>query len=519
MRLDARLLGTFELRLDGNPLAVGQPRLQSLLAYLLLHHDAPVQRQRVAYRFWPDQRESAARNNLRAALHKLRQVLPQTPALLDITATTIGWRGAVEIGLDVDRFRAALDEAAGATAASEAIAARGRALATYGGPLLPACYDEWIAEPRDGLATLYADALGRQAQELEASRAYADAILILQRLVRLAPWEEFNYRSLMRLFALNGRRNDALRIFQECVDNLAEELGVTPSAETVALYERLLMGENILPPVADAAAAGSMLIGREAEWRELCTLWHEAGKRAHVVVVRGEAGIGKTVLVDELRVWVARQGYRTMGARCFAVEGSLAYAPIIGWLRDAQPPMEPERLLPAHRGLIAQLLPEWADRAGPSPLFPSTDETQRRRLLFEAFAHALVDRAEPALLLLDDIQWCDDDTLEWLQFLLRYRSDAPLLLVLTLRAGDMALNDGLRAWRLEVQRRYPFSELTLDRLGEADTLALARARLQGPLSAEQGATLVRMTDGNPLFVVESLRRIAERPEESAFQFP
>jgi len=83
--LHIRLLGEFSLLCDDAPLTtVNTPRLQSLLAYLVLHRDVPQPRQQLAFLLWPDSSESQARTNLRNLIHQLRQALPQ--------ANTVQWR-------------------------------------------------------------------------------------------------------------------------------------------------------------------------------------------------------------------------------------------------------------------------------------------------------------------------------------------------------------------------------------------------------------------------------------------
>ena len=131
--LTIHLLGTFRL-LDGDrPLTTRHtPRLQALLAYLLLHRAAPVPRARLAVLFWPDTTDAQARTNLRNLLHALREALPPGDYLLADTQT-IGWNPAAAVRLDVADFEAAC--AAADPAGLQA------AVALYSGDLLPELYD------------------------------------------------------------------------------------------------------------------------------------------------------------------------------------------------------------------------------------------------------------------------------------------------------------------------------------------------------------------------------------------
>ena len=113
--LRIRLLGELDLRLDGRPLPpLESARAESLLAYLLLHREAPQSRQRLAFLLWPDSTEPQARTNLRHVLHNLRQALPDLDRFLQVTPRTLRWRPEGPSWLDVAAFRDALARAAGA---------------------------------------------------------------------------------------------------------------------------------------------------------------------------------------------------------------------------------------------------------------------------------------------------------------------------------------------------------------------------------------------------------------------
>src|SRR5512133_3571041 len=107
--LRIRLLGELDLRLDGRPLPpLESARAESLLAYLLLHREAPQSRQRLAFLLWPDSTEPQARTNLRHVLHNLRQALPDLDRFLQVTPRTLRWRPDGPSWLDVAAFRAVL---------------------------------------------------------------------------------------------------------------------------------------------------------------------------------------------------------------------------------------------------------------------------------------------------------------------------------------------------------------------------------------------------------------------------
>ena len=157
--LRVRLLGGLDLRLGEAPLPpLDSGRAESLLAYLLLHRDAPQPRQRLAFLLWPDSTEPQARTNLRHVLHTLRRALPDADRFLDVGAAhaAVAARRAAA-GSTSPPSRQALADGRPATAAVE----------PYAGDLLEGSYDEWLLEERERLRELYLDALERLAALLD----------------------------------------------------------------------------------------------------------------------------------------------------------------------------------------------------------------------------------------------------------------------------------------------------------------------------------------------------------------
>jgi DNA-binding SARP family transcriptional activator len=377
-RLRIQLLGDFRLT-HGHELVtdIDTPRLQSLLAYLLLHRDAPQSRHRLAFLFWPDSPEDQALTNLRNLLYRLRQGLPNADRFLHVDRKTLQWRLASPYDLDIARFEEALNRAdealgegarpAGAATPDRAVAreALEQAVAIYEGDLLPSCYEDWIVSERERLRQAFERALKTLVRLLEDQQAYRSAVRYAQRLLRHDPLDETSYRRLMRLHALVGDRAGALRTYHKCSTVLERELGVQPSPVTREVYERLLAAEETpVPPTRKPERPKPLLqpklVGRQEAWAELRGAWRRASAgHPHVALISGEVGIGKTRLAEELVQWARRQGITTATARCYAGEGELAYAPVAAWLRALPLP----QLGPVWRTEVARILPS-------NPTFP-----------------------------------------------------------------------------------------------------------------------------------------------------
>lgn len=246
--LHIRLLGNFLVTTEKMPVtSIDMPRLQSLLAYLVLHRGTPQSRSRLAYLLWPDSTDAQAHTNLRTLVHRLRNALPDADHFLKVERQTLCWQPDAPWTFDVMEFEHAMARAEQAEHAKDSRAERQAleaAVKLYQGDLLPGCYDEWILLERDRLYQMFLKALERLIVLLEQEHQYDAAIRVAQRLLRHEPLYETAYRHLMRLQAASGNRAGAMRTYTTCVKVLERELAVAPSSLTRDLYQRIVQAEE-----------------------------------------------------------------------------------------------------------------------------------------------------------------------------------------------------------------------------------------------------------------------------------
>ncbi|MSP13036.1 MAG: hypothetical protein EXR62_08760 [Chloroflexi bacterium] len=313
--LHIQLLGKFHLHYGeaGVP-GFTHARLQSLLAYLLLHRDASQSRRQVAFLFWPDSTEAQAHNSLRQLLFLLRKALPEAERFLAIDPETVQWRPDGPFILDLAEFERAADQAQRAGAGDAPTGLREaleRAVDLYdgaGGPplsgLLPDCYDDWILPERERYQRAFVQVVARLADLLESQQEYRTAISYTQRLLRHDPLDEATYRRLLRLYSLSGDRAGARRLYHTCVETLQRELDADPEPETQAAYETWVVAKEPLAPAGPVPGATlqrprhnlpaqlTSFIGREKEIAAVKGLL----ARARLVTLTGVGGTGKTRL-------------------------------------------------------------------------------------------------------------------------------------------------------------------------------------------------------------------------------
>ncbi len=524
--LHLRLLGDFNLLYsDQQVTSLNTTRLRSLLTYLVLHRDVPQQRQHLAFLFWPDATEAQARNNLRQLLHQLRQAFPAVEQFLSADAHLLHWHPVTPFHLDVAEFEQMLTLAEAATRRNDQHALQAaleQADNVYRGELLPGCYDEWILPERDRLRQRHRQALEQLLRLFEGQGDHVTAIRYAQRLIGLDPLSEDLYRRLMRLFALNNDRASALHVYHTCVTTLQRELGVDPDPATREAYERLMQQET---PTTQAIvhqpllAATPTLIGRKRVWEDLQDAWHHATTaEPHFVLVTGEAGVGKSRLAEDFLLWASQQGAVTAKARSYAAEGQLSLAPVTDWLRSDGLRSHLGQLDRVWLTEVARILPELFSEQPDVPHYESVTEYGQRQRFFEALARAILAAPQPLLLLIDDLQWCDQETLEWLHFLLRFDPMARLLVVGCAREEELPQTHPLRTFLLHLRTTTGVTEITLQPLDAAETGKLAGAVANRELDLDSIMHLYHETGGYPLFVVEMVRadlgRVSASPPEA-----
>ncbi len=505
--LTVRLLG--EQTVTGGPVGA-QPRASrtiELLAHLVLHTGELLPRQRLAAVFWPDSSGQQALTNLRRELHQLRALLGREPALR-IEANGLGWADASSAWVDLRVFCRAADaaQAAGADAAA-ALAHAETAITVYRGELLPAAYQDWVLEGRAELAERCA-ALCALVARLRADRGeFVLAVAAARQRIRLQPLEESGYRTLMELQLELGDRAAAVSVYHRCASVLERELGVDPDAATRAALQRVLSSDTAPAPEPEShRPARAVLVGREQELGRLQSCWQAArAGRAGVVLVRGGAGVGKTALVDALAGAARRSGAVVAGSRCFGTSGRLALAPVADWLR-APPLRAPGAALePVWREQVQRLVPDAPAAAGSTSSSRAMVDAWQRHRFYEGLARAVLAPARATLLVLDDVQWCDQETLTFLAFLLGLEPGAALLVATTLRTDDDVPSPAVEDWVVRLRAGGLLTELAVEPLAAEQTATLAAAVTGQPLSGPGRDLLQVATGGFPLHVVEALR--------------
>ena len=524
--LRVMLLGGFEARLaSGATLSLPTKKAQALLAYLGLRPGQSYPRDKLAALLWGEKSDGQARGGLRHALVALRRALAgATPAALQIEGRTLALN-PVGVEVDVATFERLVAE--GTPQALEHAAELYRGDLLLGFTVNEPLFEEWLVSERERLRETALEALARLLAHQTKAAGTERAIQTAVRLLGLDPLQEAVHRTLMRLYARQGRRGAALKQYQVCVGVLQRELGTNPEAETKNLYQELLRRPANVPEASDARgdararparpggqappdlpAAETPLFGRQAELGRLRQLLEGAIRgRGSTATVVGEAGIGKTRLVTTLVTDALSQGCRVLIGRCHESDSILPFGPWVDACRSGQISTDEEilgALHPMRRAELGRLLPE-ADMAGPPPTSDSALP------LFESVAQLIeqVAARQPLMLVLEDLHWADEMSLRLLAFVSRRIPAWAALLVTTAREEELA--DAARRTMRDLARTSQALPVVLSPLSRPDTALLVRALTRvgsdAPTLAHVEEQIWAMSEGNPLVAVEAMRAL------------
>jgi tetratricopeptide (TPR) repeat protein len=374
-------------------------------------------------------------------------------------------------------------------------------------------FDEWLLAEREAHGRELAGALERLALERHAAGAWAEAIAAGRRWLELDPLHEPAHRLLMQAHASAGETAAAIRQYRDCVRTLDRELGVTPLPETTELYEAVRDGGRISPSAAAPVGPTDIeprgrpgLVGREQELAVALSALEDIRGSGVIVAIEGEPGVGKTRLADAIAEAVRGHDGRVITASAYAGESTLAYGPIVSLVRSGLADPDHPPMAPAVAAELARIVPALYPAGGVASF---VDGPAARHRLLDAIATALtglVAGPKPGLIVLEDLQWADESTLDALGYLARRLDGRSLALVVTFRRED--LDD--RAARLVAEMASsPHARfIRLERLDGSSARKLAMAAWVASAPPDDAALdeLVREAEGLPLYLVEAARQ-------------
>ncbi len=541
--LHIRLFGPLELTQDGQSLLLpSSSRVRALLAYLILHHDRPIPRDRLLGIFWPERSDARARRALSNTLWQIRAALGPAAARLTSDEQVVSFALHPGDWLDVAAFRDRVEAARESLSDDgEALAGLAAAVDLYQADFLETCYDDWALLERERLRELYLWALERLVVFHKQRGEYERALDVARRLVAADPLRESAHRELMRLYHLLGRDRAALEQYATIRRLVQEELGLEPAAATVALYHEISaaleepglphLPAPPLPPPALRDIGHLPFIGRDRERAVLLDAVQSAAQgRGGIALVEGEAGVGKTRLVGEVAAGARWRGMRVGIGK--AVPDAAPYQPLTEALLPLLTSLRVSQLAALVRPLwlsaVAPLLPPIA--ALPDlPELPALEPQREQERLLEGLARCLNGLATgaPLVLIIEDLHRADEATRAALLHLAPRLRESRLLILLTCRTAEAREQAAVWETLDALDRVSPIRRVRLSSFDIAETADLVGRALGVAPEREVLSFAGRLwseTGGNPLFLVEMLKSLIEegtltRTESGEWRFP
>jgi DNA-binding SARP family transcriptional activator len=506
--ISAQTLGPVELSVDGAP---APPELlwRKHLALLIYLARSPRGRTRdhLVGLLWPEKPEAAARHSLTAAISLFRRYLGDSGVIASAGHVRLA---AEAIRLDLEQF-----EHLAAAGAWEAAARMigGDFLEGFSVPSAPR-FDDWLDRERSAIRKRSIEVLTNQADHLMRRGRAPEAVSVASRALDLDPGSEPALRSAMKSLVLAGNRAGALEQFEQFAARLTEELGTTPSHETVTLAQRIRQERSIRPAVAEKAKPEDglvrlPLVGREVELSNLLEIAEgtRVNRRAAALLIEGEGGTGKTRLGEELLSRLRLDGFAVAAVRGVEADQTEEWGGVLALGRSGL--VDLPGVAAAHPSSLAVFvawLGEWQERFG--SVRHDTAATLSPGGALSEILRAATDE-QPVVLALDDAQWLDHSSLLALLAMLRDLASAPLLLIL---GADLhPVRAELDQLRARLGRDLPGKAVQLSRFDEPALRSLAKLLLPRYDPAEIDRVVRRValdSAGLPLLAVELFQAIA-----------
>lgn len=519
IEIDQRIVDVSELK--------GRRQATDLLALLLLRATHRASTDEVIEELWADREPATAQQTLYRSASQLRTLFREAARaaepLVQISGGYVGIHPAWQVETDLAAFDVAL-QLAKRSLTEESCAT---ALALYGGEVLADDrYASWAAPRRQEVERERAWLLTQRSRFALRHDDFETLLTSAQAVAKVEPWNEEAHRHIMQAFAGLNRRAEALRHYQRLASHMERMFGAHPAAATRILYEHLaeeLTAESATDarptapeqPIARPALPvkpqqASPFVGRERELLLLTDLLGQFPSTGSAAFIGGESGVGKTRLARELAEAAREKGLAVFIAGCSLQSDNAPFGPfaevIAAYVRTVQREeqgirtaemLTPEQILDCCEPLLL-LVPEFADRAQSNEkLYPDSEQ----RILGHAFVTWLGRRADKrgVVLVLDDLQWADAQTLAVMRFILNRLSDTPVLL-LGIYRDDVPASGRLTQLMTDAVRKGQAHRIVLNRLSRAEVVELIQGALNAPPSSELASSIYSVTNGNPLFV-------------------
>lgn len=499
MHIEIRMMGVPQVHCDGQPIHFKYQKSEAIFYFIAFHRS--VERYKVMGIFWPDEPEDKARKNLRNALYSIRQAF-DTEVLTNVGQRLICFTEKIVLSTDCDFLRQSGSE--------NQLWGMGDFLGEFILKDTPE-FDQWAVQTRDEIREHRMQRLQNDFNVKLA--AGTDPESLGKEILRLDPFDELTCRKLLTYYNESNQYSKCMELYSRLSHALEEELSLRPEQETTRLFHEILEDRRIRN--TGTHSPRGFFFGRDAELARMADFSRKTETEGHpgLILVSGEAGIGKTTLI---RQFIEReQHHKAMRIGISCHEGDehhflKTWYPVILRIGEL---LSDRGLHPGthQKEILARVFPTFMN------ILPFGNAYQMEKLeqvplpviikmTVDIFSLAM--EAGPVIIFIDDIQWMDRWSLELLEHLVLEAKSGGLLFAASFRH---AVDTGLEQLSSELQRYDRLLLMKLERFSHEETDAFI-SRFPGSLmiSHETRQTVYRESEGNALILTEILKSLAEK---------
>lgn len=491
--LKIKYFGVPVIEYNGEPVKFPMKKLEALIFYVGYYKKA--ERTELVNLLWCDKSEQTGRKNLRNALYKLKSYVA-VELIEFINEQVIGLNSKLDIQTDLPSDTEDLSEKVLKLDFLRDFQVKNAE-----------ALDEWISVKRNQYKMFYSDWLAEKYQYHVTLEDTDKEKKYLKLLIEYDPYNELYYRQLMCLYLKQKRFNKGIDLYRTLVALLDEELGISPDGETQKIYRKLLLEKDA--PQLTPSVAKEMFFGRDGQLKELMTVYRK-GSQNDMIIIRGEAGIGKTKLKDEFLNYI-KDEVLLVETASYQLEQHYYLKPWSKILEQLGLYLTEEQIdLPENwTKMIRTVFPNFKskDELG-SFLLKEQTEVIKYPEIEDAIVKLFnfVGESKKIVIGIDDLQWMDSLSMDLLKGVLVRCRKASVVVIATLRLGH---HEQIKDFITLVNRTHPISEIELKRFTEGEVERYVELAMPEIVDEGTKRKIYQETEGNTYFLVEYVKSLKE----------
>lgn len=498
----AKLLGTPEIFYDGRRITFDLRKAEALFYYLLVKKQ--VLRDELVNILWPDESEKIGKKKLRNAVYTIRKVF-DTDILVSPKRSVIMLDEKLQWEIDLDEF---LEEN------------KSKSIGMYKGEFLQGFlvkdaddFERWIFQERDKYRDIYISRLEREIESYIQQKNLSDAEAYCKELIKVDELNEDAYRRLMKIYCFQEQYNKGIEIYQKLVKILKEELFITPDIDTINMFE-MLMKEKSIKESVDQEQKQEFYYGREKEVEILKRNQYKftSRKDGKSIVILGEAGIGKSRLMNEFLKASSLEQVYVLDTYCYQAEENYLLKPWNGIFTKLSRIVNEEDIeIPsAWRSIVSYIFPVFYAQDCMTEMNQIENiDILKYQVAEKAIVNVLskVAKTKKIILLFEDIQWIDEMSLTLLKNVVLENRNTSLIFIATCRDG---YDEKIDKFLTEMVRYNLVNKIELYRLNKNEVIDFAQQALPAyPFTQQLNDLMYKETEGNTFFLVEFLNNLKQ----------